>query len=113
VRALDSSGPHVDHQIEGEVVAELLKEDAQRLRRLSEEIRGRLVEVALITTRAVGKQIPKYADIRFVPGSKTKAMDASSGDWIEIIEVDVNGTTVEACYGEIDGVPFAESPCGG
>jgi hypothetical protein len=91
-------------------VAELLKEDAQRLRRLSEEIRGRLVEVALITMR--GKQIPKNGDIRFVPGTRKKAMDASSGDWVEIIEVDVNGTTVEACYGEINGVPFSESPCG-
>jgi hypothetical protein len=98
---------------EGEAVAELQKEDAQRLRRLSEEIRGRLVEVALIATRSVGKQIPKNADIRFVPGTKAKALDASSGDWMEIITVDVNGDTVEACYGEIDGKPFAESPCGG
>jgi hypothetical protein len=98
--------------MEGEAMADLEKEDALRLRRLSDEIRGRLVEVGLIVTRAVGKQIPKNADIRFVPGTKTKAMDASSGDWVEIITVDVNGDTVEACYGVIDGKPSAESPCG-
>jgi hypothetical protein len=57
-------------------------------------------------------EIPKSGNIRFVPGKKTKARDASSGDWGEIIEVDVNGRTVEACYGEKDGKPFAESPCG-
>jgi hypothetical protein len=94
-------------------VAELQQEDAQRMRRLSEEVRSRLLELALITGRTVGMEIPKNGNIRFVPGKKTKAMDASSGDWVEIIEVDVNGRTVEACYGEINGKPFAESPCGG
>jgi pyruvate formate-lyase activating enzyme-like uncharacterized protein len=93
-------------------VAELQQEDAQRMRRLSEEVRSRLLELALITGRTVGMEIPKTGNIRFVPGKKTKAMDASSGDWVEIIEVDVNGRTVEACYGEKDGKPFAESPCG-
>ena len=79
-----------------------------------EEIFGkRLLELALITARTVGIEILKNGNIRFVPGKKTKAMDASSGDWVEIIEVDVNGGTVEACYGVIDGKPFAESPCGG
>ena len=93
-------------------MAKLEMEDALRLRRLADEIRGRLLESALIVTRAVGKQIPKNADIRFVPGTKTKVLDASSGDWVEIITVDVNGDTVEACYGVQDGVPFGESPCG-
>jgi hypothetical protein len=93
-------------------VAELQQEDALRMRRLSEEIRSRLLELALITSRTAGMEIPKNADIRFVPGTKRKAMDASAGDWIEIIEVDTNGGTVEACYGVINGVPFAESPCG-
>ena len=90
----------------------LQPEDAQRMRRLSEEIRSRLLELALITARTVGMEIPKNANIQFVPGAKAKAMDASSGDWMEIIMVDVNGGEVEACYGVIDGVPFAESPCG-
>ena len=94
-------------------MAELQQEDAQRMRRLSEEVRSRLLELALIASRTVGMEIPKNGNIRFVPGKKTKAMDASSGDWVEMIEVDVNGGTVEACYGVIDGKPFAESPCGG
>ena len=94
-------------------MAELQKEDAQRMRRLSEEVRSRLLELALITAHTVGMEIPKNGNIRFLPGTKTKALVASSGDWMELIEVDVNGSTVEACYGEIDGKPFAESPCGG
>ena len=94
-------------------MAELQPEDTQRMRRLSEEVRSRLHELALITSRTAGFQIPKNADVRFVPGSKKKAMDEGGGNWLEVITVDVNGDSVEVCYGEIDGKPFAESPCGG
>jgi hypothetical protein len=93
-------------------VAELQQEEAQRLRRLSEEVRSRLLETALITGRTVGKELAVNADIRFVPArdrATAKGADAGAGDWMEIIEVD----GVEVCYGVINGEPFAESPCGG
>jgi hypothetical protein len=94
-------------------MAELQVEDALRMRRLSEEVRSRLLELALINSRTVGIEIPKNANIQFVPGAKVKAMDAGAGDWMELIMVDVNGGQVEVCYGVINGEPFAESPCGG
>ncbi|GAA1236781.1 hypothetical protein GCM10009665_28700 [Kitasatospora nipponensis] len=89
-------------------------EDMQRVDRLSEEVRGRLYEIALIVSRTVGVQAPTGHVEKFVPreavpltGRHADA-DAGGGDWVEIGEVD--GT--EYCYGEIGGQAFAESPCG-
>ena len=87
------------------------EEDALRLARLSEEIRGRLAEIAMITARVAGVEPPKGRVVKHVTrdaGLKKRA-DAGSGDWIEIDEID--GFVV--CWGVIDVQPFAESPCGG
>jgi hypothetical protein len=90
---------------------EMREEDGQRMLRLSEEVRSRLMEMALITARAAGKRISDSAGLRFVPHSAGKPMDADAGagDWVEIGEAD-DGSSV--CYGVINGHPFAESPCG-
>jgi hypothetical protein len=88
---------------------ELEPEDAQRMRRLSEEVRSRLLEMALITARTVGVQLRGSADIKFIPLKAAREADAGAGDWMEIDEVD----GVEFCYGVIGGHAFAESPCGG
>jgi hypothetical protein len=85
----------------------LQAEDADRMRRLSEEVRGRLLEMALITSRTVGLELGSSAVVKFVPHKRTKLV--AGGDWMEIVDVD----GVEACYGVIDGQAFAESPCGG
>jgi hypothetical protein len=87
---------------------ELEPEDAQRMRRLSEEIRSRLLEMALITARTVGIELRGSAAIKFVPRKTAREADAGAGDWMEIDEVD----GFEVCYGVIGGKAFAESPCG-
>lgn len=86
-------------------------EDAARLARLSEEVRSRLAEIAMITSRVAGVDTPTGHVVKFVTreaGFKKNAQ-AADGDWMEIGEVD----GFEFCYGVIDGHPFAESPCGG
>lgn len=87
---------------------QMTEEDGHRMSRLSEEVRSRLLEMALITARTVGKQLGPDASPKFVPHARTDDAEKKKGDWIEIIDVDGE----EACYGVIDGVPFAESPCG-
>lgn len=92
----------------------LQPEVAQRVTRLSEEIRGRLVELAIITARATGVDAPESSAIKFAPRTMGKDANAGEGDWMEIIEVEGDdGQVYEACYGVIDGQAFAESPCGG
>jgi len=88
----------------------LSDEDGHRLRRLSEEVRGRLAEIALILTHSGGKPLPIDGSIQF--GSAKRPMPAmrASGDWMEIT---VGKDFEEACYGVIGGEPFYESPCGG
>lgn len=83
-------------------------EDAQRMRRLTEEVRGRLLEMAMITARTAGVELRGSAAIRFVPHKAAADAEADPGDWMEIDEVD----GVEVCYGVIGGQAFAESPCG-
>ncbi|WP_028748000.1 hypothetical protein [Rhizobium mesoamericanum] len=92
-------------------MAEIDTDDIQRLARLSEEIRSRLAEVSMILARVSGDQKLEKSPVRgFTPkGVKSKSANQRSGDWVEIIDVD----GVEACYGVINGKPFAESPCGG
>jgi len=87
---------------------ELEPGDAQRMRRLSEEVRSRLLEMALITARTAGVELRGNAAIKFVPRKTAREADAAAGDWMEIDEVD----GFEVCYGVIGGQAFAESPCG-
>jgi hypothetical protein len=86
----------------------LSKEDGQRLRRLSEEIRSRLFEIALILTHSGGK--PQDGNTICFGSSKHPVPAAGGpGDWMEIT---VGKDGEEACYGVIGGEPFYESPCG-
>ncbi len=82
-------------------------EDAQRLNRLSEEVRGRLLEIALIMARVGGKDYDGGAVGKFVP-RETTPLEAASGGWIEIVDFP-DGTS--GCYGELDGRPFVAIPC--
>jgi hypothetical protein len=92
---------------------ELSLEVAQRLGRLSEEVRGRLLEIALITARAASVDLPNSSAIKFAPHPIAQEADAGAGSWMEIIEVEAeDGQVYTACYGVVDGVAFAESPCG-
>lgn len=88
----------------------LSDDDAQRMARLSEEVRGRLVEMSLIAARTLGLDTYGGTAPRFVPHQRERsaADDAGAGDWVEIDVID----GFEVCWGVIDGQPFAESPCG-
>jgi hypothetical protein len=84
-------------------------DDVNRLRRLSEEVRGRLVEISLIIAHNTALPLKDTANIQFKPPKvSNRVRDAGGGDWVEIGEVD----GFEYCYGVIGGKPFAESPCG-
>lgn len=87
---------------------ELGSEDAQRLRRLSEEIRSRLFEIALVLSRSGGRPLPQDGSIKF--GSSKRPVPVMGGqDCLEIVEGKDGG---EACYGVIGGEAFYENPCG-
>jgi hypothetical protein len=78
--------------------------------RLSEEVRGRLLEMAMITARTIGVTLEDDAVLKFVPHTRAaENQEEEEGDWMEIMEVDGE----EVCYGVIGGKAFAESPCGG
>ena len=96
----------MSEQAGGTTHYELSAEDAQRLQRLSAEVRDRLREIAETAARPVGVQLHDAALIRFEPRDAGSTVD--SGDWVEIIDVD----GFEVCYGVMGGVPFSESPCG-
>ena len=88
---------------------EVSLEDAQRLNRLSEEIRSRLTEIAYIVSRVSGTDYDGAGVTRFVPreGSKTVEV-AASYDWLEIVEI-LPG--VQCCYGSIGGQTVLACPC--
>jgi hypothetical protein len=63
-------------------------EDAQGLNRLSEEIRGRLVEMALIIARVSVSERSGSAVLKFVPREGVQLTKASGGfDYLEIVEI--------------------------
>src|SRR5690348_5603057 len=83
--------------------------DAERLNRLSEEIRGRLAEIALILTRVSGAKYDGEAVGRFTPrGSRVATEHSAAHDWIEIVEI-LPG--FECCYGSIEGKAVLSCPC--
>jgi hypothetical protein len=47
--------------------SELRSDDRERMQRLSEEVRGRLMEMALITTRTLGVEMEDDAVVKFLP----------------------------------------------
>jgi hypothetical protein len=89
---------------------EIAAADAERLNRLSEEIRGRLAEIALIVTRVTGAKYDGEAVGRFTPRGSRPAKEhaAATQDWIEIVEI-LPG--FECCYGSIEGKTVLSCPC--
>jgi hypothetical protein len=88
---------------------DVLPEDSQRLARLSEEVRGRLAEIALIMGRVTGEDVGGGLITKFVPREGAETDSASShGDWMEIIAFP-NGQ--EGCHGSIGGHEFISIPC--
>ena len=85
----------------------LQPEDAQRLNRLSEEIRGRLAEIAFIISRITGSEY-KGGVTKFIPREGMQAQMAS-GEILELVEI-IPGLV--CCYGSVHGETILECPCG-
>lgn len=93
---------------------ELSSEDMQRMRRLLEEVQGRLEEMARIAARVAGVKLDPRAVRKFVPrpeASHPGASDAPVIDWVEIF--DATPQHPEMCVVHYsDGHGVLESPCG-
>jgi hypothetical protein len=89
---------------------ELARGDSERMRRLSEEVQGRLEEMAQITARVQGMKLDDQAVRKFVPRPE-RASDPSVITDVEIIDLP-DGTN--CCIISFDdGRPdICECPCG-
>lgn len=88
---------------------EVSPEDAQRLNRLSEEIRSRLTEIAFIVSRISGTDSAGDRVIRFTPREGAKTLETEANyDWLELVEM-VPGLV--CCYGSIGGETVLACPC--
>jgi hypothetical protein len=85
--------------------------DAEKLARLTEEIRGRLEEIAHITARTLGKRLDKGAVRKFVPHEP--AADSPTVVEVEILDEFLGPGTAPCCLVVLsDGDWFVECPCG-
>jgi hypothetical protein len=88
---------------------ELAADDRERLKRLSEEVRGRLEEMAQITARVQGIKLGSGAVRKFVPVQR-EASDPAVLVEVEIVDLE-DGTN--CCILTFDdGRVFCECPCG-
>ncbi len=85
--------------------AELRPEDRDRMQRLSEEVRGRLQEMALITTRTLGIALDSQTAVKFAPQELDRGAD-ETGMHIEIV------CTPDGCGCYVDPPGICEFPCG-
>jgi hypothetical protein len=84
---------------------ELAPEDAQRLSRLSEEVRGRLTEMVSIIGRIAGDDDFSVGEITaFEPRTAAKSVDDGSGGWMETFEIFGH----KGSYGHIGGEWFVQ-----
>jgi hypothetical protein len=89
-------------------------DDAQRLTRLAEEVRGRLEEMAQIAGRIAGIKVDPAATRKFAPHpARTVAADAGHGD-VTMVEIyDATSQHPEMCVTWwADGTTGLDSPCG-
>jgi hypothetical protein len=80
--------------------------DRERMQRLSEEVRGRLQEMALITTRTLGISMDRDTVVKFAPVETRADDDPGVVTNIEI----VCGPAGCGCY--VDPPGICEFPCG-
>jgi hypothetical protein len=86
---------------------QLQSDDQVRMQRLSEEIRGRVEEMALILARNAGIQLGPDAARKFQPQQTVAESDVVE---VEIIDLP-DGTS--GCYvTTADGGGYSEYPCG-
>ena len=82
------------------------------MNRLSEEVNGRLTELALIIARITGEAYTGGPIQSFVPRQPASASGvaevAATSDWLEIVEI-LPG--FNCCYGSIGGETVLSCPC--
>jgi hypothetical protein len=88
----------------------LSAEDAVRVHRLSEEVQGRLEELALIATRSAGMSLDRDAVRQFVPRQQAEGLTVPTLPDIEVLTLP-GGTTCCLIFRPDGGVTF-ECPCG-
>lgn len=83
-------------------------DDAVRMRRLYEEVSGKLEEMSLIFTRTVGVPLSSVAVRRFAP--EEPSVEADWAVHVQIVCAGPDGPC--GCYVEIAGeAPYCEYPC--
>jgi hypothetical protein len=86
-------------------------DDAQRLTRLSEEVRARLTEMAFIAARVTGTKYDGGGIAKFVPREALRERAANAPETIEIEIVEIF-PGFDCCYGTFsDGSMFFDCPC--
>jgi hypothetical protein len=88
-------------------------DDAQRLTRLAEEVRGRLEEIALIAARIGGIELDPNSARKFNPRPARAAADSGHGA-VTMVEIfDATSGHPEMCVSWwSDGTVSLDSPCG-
>ena len=90
----------------------LSAEDAQRAARLTEEVRGRLEELAGIVARVTGKRLGNDATRKFVP-KELGASDAPTVVEVEILDGFIPPPHGACCLVTLSNEDwFVECPCG-
>jgi hypothetical protein len=86
----------------------LQSEDRARMQRLSEEVRGRLEEMALITTRTLGVDKKDGARVQFLP-VQLRPDESGNGTVLQVLSPADEGFEC-VCYKDPPGICF---PCDG
>ena len=81
--------------------AELSTDDRVRMRRLSEEVQGRLQEMAPITSRTLDIPIGSDSVIKFAPQMSSR--QSADGETVLVIEI-ICGPDGCVCYVDLPGV---------
>jgi hypothetical protein len=87
---------------------DLKSEDRERMQRLSEEVRGRLEEMALITARTLGTDKKEGTRVQFLPVG-LRPDDSGDGVVLQVLSPADEGFEC-ICYKDPPGICF---PCDG
>ncbi len=91
---------------------QLSAEDAQRAARLTEEVRGRLEELASIVARVTGRRLESNAIRKFVPKSLAES-DEPTVTEVEILDEFLPPPHAACCLVTLSNEDwFVECPCG-
>jgi hypothetical protein len=92
-------------------------EDAERMRRLTEEVQGRLEELAQIAATALGRNLEGDDVRKFVPAPRAKRREAEAATDDSTVLIEITGESSGTATCTIFCPPpasevFVERPCG-